>query len=93
MQPLRGEKPDTFVRDAVSPGAAGATPYDVLEVAQSRLADTPFPVLREVACQFDRGVLILRGHLPSFYLKSVAQEAVRNLDGVRQVVNEIEVGG
>jgi hypothetical protein len=108
MQPLRIDKPDSLEHGAASAagpvgslnrgqGVGLATGsdlhYNVLESARSRLANTPFPVLRGVVCQYDRGVLILRGRLPSFYLKSVAQEAIRNLAGVRQVVNEIEVGG
>ena len=36
-------------------------------------------------------VLTLRGSVPSFYLKQVLQTAVRNLDGVRQVDNRVQV--
>ena len=40
----------------------------------------------------DLGVLLLKGHLPNFYHKQLAQEAVAWVKGVSQVVNEIEVG-
>jgi hypothetical protein len=108
MQPLRMDKPGSLEHSAASPSGpvgaldrghgvslatAGDSHRKILEAVRIRLANTPFPVLREVLCEYDRGVLILRGSLPSFYLKSVAQEAVRNLAGVRQVVNRIEVGG
>jgi osmotically-inducible protein OsmY len=33
----------------------------------------------------------LRGHTDSYYQKQLAQEAVRRLDGVEAVVNEITV--
>jgi osmotically-inducible protein OsmY len=37
------------------------------------------------------GVLRLRGHLPSHYLKQIALAAVAEVEGVRTIVNEIEV--
>jgi osmotically-inducible protein OsmY len=44
-----------------------------------------------IACEYRQGTLTLRGRVPSFYLKQVAQTAVRDLSGVEQVVNGIEV--
>ena len=44
-----------------------------------------------ITCEYCNGVLFLRGRLPSFYEKQVAQEAVRTLEGVAQIVNQIEV--
>jgi osmotically-inducible protein OsmY len=37
------------------------------------------------------GVLRLRGDLPSHYLKQIALAAVAEVEGVRAIVNEIEV--
>jgi hypothetical protein len=45
-----------------------------------------------VACQYHDGVLTLGGCLPSYYLKQLAQVVVAPIEGVRLVVNEIEVG-
>jgi hypothetical protein len=36
-------------------------------------------------------VLTLRGHLPSYYLKQLAQEAVADTPGVGRVENQIDV--
>jgi hypothetical protein len=36
-------------------------------------------------------VLFLRGPLPTFYLKQLAQEAVAGVEGMSQVVNETVV--
>jgi hypothetical protein len=36
-------------------------------------------------------VLFLRGPLPTFYLKQLAQEAVARVEGISQVVNETVV--
>jgi osmotically-inducible protein OsmY len=44
-----------------------------------------------VQCEYYSGVLVLRGCSRSYYDKQTAQEAVKHIDGVAQVVNEIEV--
>jgi hypothetical protein len=36
-------------------------------------------------------VLRLRGQLQSFYAKQVAQEAVKGLEGIAGIINDIEV--
>ena len=46
---------------------------------------------QRIWCEFDGSNLFLRGQVPSFFFKQLAQEAVLNLGSVRQVVNEIEV--
>ena len=51
----------------------------------------PHLKMQRLWCEFDEGQLTLRGQVPSFYFKQLAQEAVAGLDGVRQVINEIEV--
>ncbi len=49
------------------------------------------PVLKQVSCEMDDGVLTLRGRVPSYYLKQVAQAAVSRANGVRRIENRIEV--
>ena len=63
----------------------------VTRAAQVRLQQSPHVILREVSCEFDQGVLVLRGRVPSFYYKQLAQEAIAHVEGVVQVVNKIEV--
>jgi len=48
-------------------------------------------MVRRVSCEYDGGMLRLHGCLPTFYHKQLAQEAVADLDGVLQVVNQTEV--
>ena len=60
----------------------------VVESAQERLQRRS---LTDVWCEFRDGVLHLRGHTHRFYHKQLAQEAVRSLNCVKTVVNEIEV--
>ncbi len=37
------------------------------------------------------GVLVVRGFVPSFYLKQVLQTAIQSLDGVRVIDNQVQV--
>ena len=68
------------------------TPYhDVTERARERLRGSPYMPVRSLCCEFDRGVLRLRGSLSSFYQKQLAQEAVAGLNGVEEVLNEVAV--
>ena len=64
---------------------------DVTEAARCLLQKSPYGIVRGVSCEYDGGVLVLKGRLPSYYHKQVAQEAVVDLHGVQQVHNEIEV--
>ena len=64
----------------------------IAEVAMERLRDSPYKAMRRVSCECKDGVLFLRGRLFSFHEKQMAQEAVARIDGVTQVVNEVEVG-
>lgn len=65
--------------------------HDVTQRALERLRQSPHHSVRSVSCEFDRGVLRLRGRLSSFYYKQLAQEAVAHLCGVREVINEVVV--
>ncbi len=44
-----------------------------------------------VKCRCANGCLYLNGALPSFYLKQLAQEMLRDIDGVDLIVNQIVV--
>jgi len=39
----------------------------------------------------ERGHVTLRGAVSSYYHKQMAQEAIRHLDGVREIHNELKV--
>lgn len=64
---------------------------DVTEAARQRLTSSPYATIRSVSCEYDGGMLRLRGSVPTFYHKQLAQEAVADLRGVLQVVNQTEV--
>ena len=63
----------------------------IAAAATDRLRRTAYPAIRSILCEYADGVLFLRGRLPDYYHKQVAQEAVLGLPGVVQVVNQTEV--
>lgn len=59
--------------------------------AKQRILHQPHLSVQRIWCDFDGRRLFLRGQVPSFYFKQLAQEAVADMDEIEQVVNEIEV--
>ena len=59
--------------------------------ATARLQRSPYAELHRVVCEFYEGILRLRGCVPSYYMKQVAQTAVLGLDGVDEIHNQLEV--
>jgi hypothetical protein len=63
----------------------------VLLEARRRLRATGHRALRQVECEYFNGVVVLRGRVPTYYAKQIAQ-AVLLIDPVaRRVVNLIDV--
>jgi osmotically-inducible protein OsmY len=61
------------------------------EAAEGRLRRSSHLVLRDIGCTCREGVMTLRGYLPTYYLKQIAQHMVAEIDGVRGIINQIEV--
>ena len=61
------------------------------EAAKQRILRQPHLTQQRIWCECDEERLFLRGQVPSFYFKQLAQEAVVGMEAVRQIVNEIEV--
>jgi len=57
-----------------------------------RFRSSGYHALQGLTCEFHEGTARIRGHLPTFFLKQMAQEIVCAVVGVRSVVNQIEVG-
>jgi osmotically-inducible protein OsmY len=89
QQSLHGDGEPVLDVNASASGTFG--PRVIIESAKGRLRNSPHLSLQRIWCEYDRGELFLRGQVPSFYYKQLAQEAVAGLEGVRQVVNDIEV--
>jgi hypothetical protein len=59
--------------------------------AQSALRNSPIQALRDIRVERDGEMLILSGMVETFYLKQLAQEALRGLTPGLHLVNEIFV--
>ena len=66
-------------------------PLGLAERAESQLRRNRHLARKNISCEFDGDVLILRGCLPSYYLKQLAQEAVAALPEGKRIVNQIAV--
>jgi osmotically-inducible protein OsmY len=66
-------------------------PAKIKELAERCLRSTSHLALRNLSCDYLDGVLVLRGRLPTYYLKQVAQEVVTQLEGVESIDNQIQV--
>ncbi len=61
------------------------------ELAEQSLRRNSFLALDNLSCEDQEGVLVLRGYLPSYYYRQIAQEIVAQLPGIERVDNQIEV--
>lgn len=70
-----------------------ANDQTIQELARQRLAENRSYALcfRDITIEYEDGVLLLRGRLPSFYMKQVLQTLLRDLDGVEQIDNQTDV--
>ncbi|MBL8830148.1 MAG: BON domain-containing protein [Planctomycetaceae bacterium] len=62
-----------------------------IDEAQAALLCSPYLPLRQLRCDYHEGVLSIRGRVPTFYLKQLAQTVVSRVPGVEQVANRVEV--
>jgi hypothetical protein len=83
---------------AVHPaGTASDTPSphpqaSIQAVAERALRSGPYPALKKLSCDYQGGVLVLRGCLPTYYLKQIAQEVVaQQVKGMGRMDNQIQV--
>ncbi len=70
---------------------------DLADRAEALLRSNPYLALKNVSCEDCRvesgegGLVVLRGCLPSYYLKQIAQTVVAQVEGVRRIDNRIQV--
>ena len=73
------------------PNPFAALFQEIAEIAQQVLRQSSYFELRDVACEFSGGILTLRGRVPSYHLKQLAQASVADVPGVVEVHNRVEV--
>ena len=55
------------------------------------LRKTGYPIMDHISISIERNRAVLRGKVPSFYMKQVAQTTVMKINGVASVQNELVV--
>ena len=73
------------------PNPFAALFQEIAEIAQQVLRQSSYFELRDVSCEFSGGILTLRGRVPSYHLKQLAQASVADVPGVVEVHNRVEV--
>jgi osmotically-inducible protein OsmY len=76
--------------DASAECSQSANP-DLASRIDQALRATGYPPLRNVHVLAAAGIAILRGSVPSYYMKQIAQAAVSGVVGVIDVHNELDV--
>jgi len=74
----------------VTASATGSEPTGA-SLVHARFQRSPYLPLRNINCSLRDGVLLLRGRVPTYYLKQMAQTIGTSAEGVREVVNELGV--
>ena len=61
------------------------------EKVSSAIETNPYLSGRKLRFEAQEGRITLQGTVGSFYQKQMAQEALRRIDGVREIENQLEV--
>ena len=65
--------------------------HPLAQEAERILGESGYVDLRRLRCDCQDGVISIRGRLPLFFLKQMAQTLVSQISGVRRVSNQIKV--
>lgn len=69
--------------------ATATTPF--FDSIRTALVSSPYVPTKKVDFEAERGHVVLRGHVNSFFQKQMAQEAILRVDGVEMIDNRLEV--
>jgi hypothetical protein len=72
------------------PRRAPASPLGA-SALQQQLHRSPYWSVRQLVCHVDQESIVLRGTVPSYYLKQIAQTIAAKTVGVECVCSDIEV--
>ena len=59
--------------------------------AANALRQSPIPALRRLVLEENQEAVVIYGHLPSYYMKQLAQEAIMPALGGRELRNRVVV--
>jgi osmotically-inducible protein OsmY len=74
------------------PPDSAETDRDLHQRVTSLLQQRGYASHQALQINVERGVVVVRGRLPTFYLRQIAIECIKRVASVRQVVDLIEVG-
>lgn len=87
--------PDRPSTGEIRQPAAGTSPVEKPAVAKARRRLAKHSHFhhchRDYRLECRGGRLVIQGRVPSFYLKQVLQEALRDIDGIIEIENQVEV--
>ena len=88
---LRNEGASSLSTGAPPGRAATSAERDLSEAVQSALRATGYLALRNLSVIVKGDLANLRGHVPSYHQKQVAQSVAQRVPGIARVVNSVEV--
>ena len=59
----------------------------------SALQKNPYLDFSSLSYETNEGCVVLRGVVPSYFEKQMAQESIRSIEGINEILNELEVLG
>jgi osmotically-inducible protein OsmY len=59
----------------------------------SALRKNPYLDFPSIFYEANEGSVVLRGVVPSYFEKQMAQESLRSVEGIHEILNELEVLG
>jgi osmotically-inducible protein OsmY len=69
-----------------------AAEVEMEQAVHKRLAEGDYAYwFGQIECEYRNGVLTLTGSVPSFYLKQLIQERLRDVRGVERIDNQVNV--
>lgn len=67
------------------------TDEQITDLACQALRATGYCQLRHLQVYYEHGRITLQGQLPTYYLKQVAQSVILQVDGVREIDNDVRI--
>jgi hypothetical protein len=68
-----------------------STPPNLADVVQSAITGNPYLAGRTLRFEAEAGRVVLQGTVSTYFQKQMAQEALRRIDGIREIENQLEV--
>ncbi len=72
---------------------SGSQDEEIVQSTLKKLRSRGYNGLQSISCEHHEGMLVLRGCVPSYFLKQLAQEVAHKIPGVNMVVNSVSVDG